>query len=124
MVLRHSRRPRSLRSAFKNILIEPVSTNALPLPPLLPFDINLGQEHGTCFFSRYRDVADTYEKFRQVACLEVCTGDCGKPYVAWKVHEELLGQDEKVRRMREQFVRSFTAPIVALKCAQTLNSLR
>jgi RHS repeat-associated protein len=110
---------------LENIRIEPK-----PMPPTPPGGyINFppgmgflyGMEQGMCFFARYRTFEDVYERFRQVACLEVCYG-CNSSS-GWRVHEEVLGTENRYRRAREAFVKSFMAQIVALKCANELQGL-
>lgn len=111
--------------ALENVHIEPNWTNQYPLPPAGPADINVfGQEHGMCYFARYRDISETYGVYRQYACLQLCTGDCGKPYTRWAIEEALVDRETKNRREREQFVKEFSASIVALKCRQFLDGMR
>jgi hypothetical protein len=113
--------------SLENVHIEPVNVPRIPptrLGGLLPLDINLGQEHGSCYFGRYRDISETVGIYRQYACLQVCTGDCGKPYSRWNIQEQFVDSETKYRRDREQFVVNLSGAIVALKCRLFLDGMR
>jgi RHS repeat-associated protein len=113
--------------ALENVHIEPI--NEPPYPPTgiagkLPIGVNMGNELGSCMFARYRDIDEVYGIYRQFACLQVCTGDCGKAFSRWNIQEQQEDTEQRHRRERESFVKNFSAKIGALWCRQFLDGMR
>ena len=82
-----------------------------------------GEEVGKCYFARCRTIAEQWEKYKTLACFDVCTEECGLAYSKWNTYDVGLGTFEVSRQDTEVQQVNAHGPILMLRCTKMLKGL-